>query len=382
MIITAFKLFSGSTIDGDDSWMVYVITSLLSMVSFVTYRYYKHKEIYIDIFILASVLVMTLFLLAYVCDVSFVETFSYITKSADRASSILILTATVVAYKYMHCREKQKSYFYFAVAVIDFFCMGIVHNVVGQWILVGVFMTYLLLARPTAKNIKRIATLLAVYMFVLSNICLITNYSTIVLTGIQLDIEHSTYLDIIIVICGCIFFRFWDRIPDDVNKEKLIMRRLYKVIKGGVFAYFMVFLLLTMDINHWVSIEDTITGKVIKSFANQLLGCMNSSVSGWYLLATKTNVVTFLLIIFSVFGMFYKAVKNTGYDKNETIMYIIVSGAFIAQMFFYTPEAIASVFYVLALVMAAFYKEKTVHLTTRGIVFDHRYITGGKNEKN
>lgn len=88
---------------------------------------------------------------------------------------------------------------------LELFLLGCNHSNISFWILGGTILLIPILLRPTALVFKRAMQMMFVFVFIISNMSLLTNYTGVLLVETSYDLEHSVYLDLLLAL-GCVLF--------------------------------------------------------------------------------------------------------------------------------------------------------------------------------
>ena len=121
--------------------------------------------------------------------------------------------------------------------------------------------------RTTAGLVKRDMQLLFIYLFLLSNMSLLTNYTKVIQANVSFDLEHSVYIELLLAIGGVFFFTQWDKIPEGIDLERLVTRKLRRMFRFLMIAIEIVFVGFILGGEKWKELPDKIGTGMIKSFA-------------------------------------------------------------------------------------------------------------------
>lgn len=296
--------------DGEVFLLVFVGTFLLTASGRKFYPYY------FDYIVYSGLLVSGVMLYYDLCGVESGSVLQmFIQNDADAASYMLLLGTTSVL-QYCECRERNKSFFYAGSAMISFLLLFLTQNIVGIGIMTLVFVAVPILFRPTVALVKRDMQLFFLYLFSLSNMGLIAEYSNFVDKEISYSLQNGVYLEVAMAAGGILFFLFWERIPEGVDTERLVLRRMRK----GYQILFRGLLFLAVA----VVIGDT-DGKLMNR-----TGCFRY-------LYERSGVCGPLLLAFVLAVSVGWLKRNYHPDKPVTVKLIILSGVFMVQLFFWEP---------------------------------------------
>ena len=369
MIMAAYKLIAATVIKGDSVlWNIGIALSMVCLYG--VYKWYRFDKFHLEILILLSMIPMAYILSCYILGDQIKVYFPYLAEDTGRIASLLIFIAVIDLFLYIDCQDKVRSYFYIAVAVLDYVCMALNDLKVSQWILLGVFIAYPIMLRPIASKVKKIMMMCLIYMLILSNMCLITNYTDIFRVAPTLDLEHSLNIDLVIAVGGYIFFKYWDRIPEDIDLNALVMRRFHKVLKMILTAYIGAFVLLMAGGSYWTQLKDTMGMEFIKGFGIPLAESVSRLRNGLFVLADQCGIVTVSLYALLLIVFINKARRNMGFDKSTTIVFSMLFGVYLIEIMFWMPGIACNMLYTGAMAMAAGYIEKYKHVESFGVRFE------------
>lgn len=348
--------------------------------------YFEWKEVkvvcgwYLDLILYAGLLVTGRLLLFYL-GVWETGWMSDLAEDSGRAASYLLLLCMVSVFRYCFCRDRMQSAFYLLVAAVNFFTLFINYNIPSLWIMVFVFFAIPVVMRPTAELVRRDMQLFFLYGFMLSNMSLLTNYTHQLLRKPELSLEHSIYLELLLAVGGLFFFRYWDRIPAGVDRDRLVLRKMRRGYLFVLKLLGIVFAILILGGGAWAGLPDTPDASVgpafVRSFAVPLNKAVGMGKSGWICCLENSGVSTLLLLILTVLlavGM----TSNHSFAKPQTAGYQLIALAFAAQTFFWPPDINVLPVYLLFTVWAVFYREQKQRVRTVKINFNKE---GKENEE-
>lgn len=110
-----------------------------------------------------------------------------------------------------------------------------------------------------------------IFLFMLCNMSLFTNYTKMFLVDIHYDIEQSVYLELLVVIGGFFFFKYWNRIPEGVDLRRLVMRKMRRGYQFLARMTSIIFVGIILGGNCWSNLPDSFGMAVVKGFAIPLV---------------------------------------------------------------------------------------------------------------
>lgn len=362
------KLFQGSE-KGAIDYQFQVVFITLSMLYFMLKEIKEFKTWYWDIILYAGLAVMGVMLFFYLGNMELAVNLPELMNDSGRAASYLLLPCIISVCRYCMCRDKMRSIFYLLIAVVSFFTLFINYNIVSLWLMAIVFLAVPVLMLPTAELVKRDMQLCLVYFFMMSNMSLLTNYTELIQKEMSLSLEHSVYLDLLLAVGGVFFFTYWDRIPEDADRERLILRKMRRGFRFVLKVLGIVFLSIVLGGNRWQQLPDTLGSSIVKSFAAPLIDEIDKNKNAWIYCMENSSISTLILLLFAAMTI-ARLRKNYGFDKPQTSVFLLISLIFLAQLFFFVPSVNVLPIYLLILVMAVFYREEKQRMVVSKINFE------------
>lgn len=287
---------------------------------------------HLDLILYCGLAVMTVFLLGYLCNPKIGEIL-ILWGNRAAASSYLLLVATVGVLQYCTSKIPMQSYFYAMCTFVSFFLLGCNHSIISFWIMGITILLIPILLRPTALLFKRAMQMLFAFLFLISNMSLVTNYTKLLLVETSYDLEHSVYLDLLLALGGVLFFHFWDRIPEKVRLDKIVLRKLYRVEKRLVKTCLMILLLLLMGGSAWQSLDGSrMSIKALQGFAVPLWKEIEGNQSFLYHCVDKQGVLGAFLCIMVVLTAIECVSRSFGWDKKMQGLFDVVLSGILLQL--------------------------------------------------
>lgn len=365
VISAVIKLFSNSD-EGwiDFSWNAEVIA--LAVICLLVSSGIEFKIFYLDLLSYSGLLAAGLYLLGSIeggIRSSIIE--SFLTHSAG-VSSYFLLVGMVSVYAYCVCRDKMRSVFYLMVSGISFLVLFLNHNIISLWLMGIYFLAVPVMLRPTAILVKRIMQLFFVYLFMLSNMSLLTEYTQFIQSEISYSLEHSVYIDLLVAAGGLVFFHYWDRIPEGMDLERLVLRKMQKAYRFVLTTVILVFMVVILG-GDWAALPEGISYDMVKSFAVPLAEAVGRNESGILQCFRTIGVLPGIFLIVSIVLFTGRMHRNYASDKPVTAILILISGIFQIQLLFWNPGIHNIVCYFYLLATACFYKEEREQMESVGI---------------
>lgn len=361
IILMIGRLFQNSA-DGTSAYQLPVILISLSLLYFSFKRLKTIKSLYFDLLLYLSLIVEAMLLYGFISGISVKELFISNVADSGGIASFLLLPCMVSTYQYCMCRDRLRSWFYLMTAVISYFTLFLNHNIVSFWLMAVVFLAIPLVLRTTAGLVKRDMQLLFIYLFLLSNMSLLTNYTKVIQANVSFDLEHSVYIELLLAIGGVFFFTQWDKIPEGIDLERLVTRKLRRMFRFLIIAIEIVFVGFILGGEKWKELPDKIGTGMIKSFAVPLAGEAGNVTSGFLMMLRQDIIGSALILVIAVL-LIIRIRKNHNFGKSVTNILGLFSAVFGVEILLWMPCAWSLPFYLMIVVLAAFYKEEIIKVT-------------------
>lgn len=328
------------------------------------------KEIYFEILLYSALVVFALLLMKYFCGDGADAVAAILLKDKSGISSYTILVCIVGLRQYLMCRDKMRSFFYMGVLITGFLVLFVNQSRVSIWIMALIFVAIPLILRPTAELVKKDMTVFFVYLFMLCNMSLLTNYTDLLLVDVTYDLEQSVYLELLVALGGIFFFRYWDRIPEGVDLNRLVLRKMRRGYQFLIKLMCIVFVGILLGGNNWNGLQDGFGMKAVKGFAVPLVNEVYQGKSTFYLCFEQFGVVGSLMLVSVCVFLITGLKKNFRFDKPVTGILLLISGAFGLQLLFWKVSISTLPVYWIFTVLAVSYKEEKEKITSNKIKFE------------
>lgn len=322
----------------------------------------RFRQVYFDVILYGGLLLCTVFLFPHFTGIQVKGYGELADKGA--AASCFLLICMVGVYQYCFCRDRLRSYFYLAVSAVGFLALLINQHIVSFWLMTVYFIAMPVLLRPTAQLVKKNAQMFFLFGFMLSNMSLLTGYTQAILTELSYSLEHSVYLDLLLAAGGILFFHFWDKIPEGIDLDRLVMRKMRRVYKGLLWAFGILFAGIVLGADRWAAFGGEMLEEAWKGFAIPLVEAVRQEESGFYFCFQEAGVAAgIFMIVFFIF-LIGRMRRNYGLDKPVTGILTLMSIIFMVQLLFWKPAGNMLAVYFILLLFAAFQKEEKSRLVS------------------
>ncbi len=322
----------------------------------------QFRRVYFDMLLYCGLLFCAVFLFPHFTGIK-VGGYGAMEDKGAAASCFLLICMTGV-YQYCFCKERLRSFFYLAVTAVGFLALLVNQNIVSLWLMTAYLIAMPVALRPTAQMVKRNAQMFFLFGFMLSNMSLLTGYTTMILTELSYSLEHSVYLDLLLAAGGILFFHYWDEIPGGVDLERLVMRKMRRAYKGVLMAVGIIFVGILISSDRWCAAGDGMLGTAWKGFALPLTESAGQGESGFYFCFSEVGVIAGIFAVIFFIFMLGRMRRNYELDKPVTGILVLMSIVFMIQLLFWKPETNTLTIYFALLLFAAFQKEEKVKMTS------------------
>lgn len=348
-------------------WTVSLAVIYLLISTGVKFRIHN-----LDLLLYSGLLVFGGLLYKYMCDSNFSRPIQLMADDSKAVASFTLLISSVSVLLYCSCKEKMRSVFYIGTAFISFLVLFINHNILSIWMQLVFFLAIPVLLRPTAELVKRDMQLLFVFLFLLSNMSLLTNYTNIIQIGLTLNLENSVYFDLMLAIGGICFFQYWERIPAGVDLNKLVLRRMRRGYLFLLKTIGIVFAGIVVGGDRWSRLPDGIGTNAVKGLAVPVIEEIKTGNGTLLLVMEKQGLTAGILLLLFIALMLAKLRKNYSFGRPVTGMLILISSLFMLQLLFWKPSVNTLPIYFILLMFAAFNQEEKQRISSKKINFTRK----------
>lgn len=290
----------------------------------------------------------------------------YMASDSARSASYLILISTVGVVQYCFCKDFLRSIFYYSVSFISFFVLFLNGNMVGIFIVGVILFIIPLFTKPTAALIKKNVQMIFTFLFLLSNMPLIITFLKLTEMKQIVTLEGSIYIDLLIALGGLIFFHYWEKIPksetsDKINLETLehyMMEDIQKVYRNIVIGVGLIAASIVTIGNQWSNLPKSMVIAPFKKLAVAFSAEVSLRSGMFYECLSKQGLIIGIVLIVVMICMVKKVKQNICNECYFNTMVVLISCAGLLQMIVWKPFANTAPIYFIAMVFAAFYKEK------------------------
>ncbi len=322
------------------------------------------KLLYIDFILYGGLLASTVFMLPFFME----EQMDFFTKTlfqdAGAASSYFLLLSMFGVYRYCTCKDRLRSCFYLSVSGVAFFSLFLNHNVISFWLMSIYFIAMPVILRPTALLVKKDMQMFFFFVLMLSNMSLLTGYTKVIVKELSYSLEHSVYLDLLLAIGALFFFHYWDQIPEEIDLERLVMRKMRRGYQLLLKITGILFIGIVLGFDKWNKLGDGVFDTAFTGFAVPLSDSARQTESAFYVCFRDIGIiVSIFIIIFSIL-LADRMYRKFSFDRPVTGNMILISSIFMIQLFFWKPAVNTLAVYLILFFGAAFNIEEKVKVTS------------------
>lgn len=350
------KLFSTSQ-EGwiDFSWNAEMIA--LAVICLLVSSGAQFKTFYLDLLLYCGLLVAGVYLLCSLTDGLQSSVMEALLADHARISSCFLLVGMIAVYAYCACRDQMRSLFYMMVSAISFFVLFLNQNAISLWLMGIYFLMIPVMIRPTAVWVKRAMQLFFIYLFMLSNMSLLTEYTQIIRTEISYSLEYSVYMDLLIAAGGAAFFYYWDRIPEGVDLNRLVLKKMQKGYRFIAAMVLIIFVAIVIDGGRAV-LPEGMSYDMVRFLIVPLAEAAGHSKSGILQCFQAIGVLPGVLLLVSIALFMGRLRRNYAPDRPAVGILILISMFFLIQLFFWNPGIHNIVCYFYLLLTACFWQKE------------------------
>lgn len=318
----------------------------------------KIQKWYIDVLVYIGLFVSGATSLYYVGNEFIESLFSVVDRSSASNASVLVLIAIITIYAYCFDEDRLQSIIFLFCAGVNFFALLLNGNVVSCWLMMFVFFVIPVMYRPTAELIKKDMQLLFLYAFMLCNMSLLGNYTSMVQKGMKYSLKMSVYLEMVFAIGALIFFHYWDRLPEGTDYSKISMVKLQRRYKTAI-CFLGVVMGSSLCIgNRWNELSDEGINTFVKYLGTTLNDELSQQPGMLFICLTRCGVIVTIGLGWVLFVVIKKMLRSYHQDKTVTNILIILSIVFSIELIVWRISVVGIIAYVTVLFLGVFIKEE------------------------
>ncbi len=363
MLSVIYKLFQNpdkTTIDFSINAEVIAFALLYLLLSSGV----RMKLLYIDFILYGGLLASIVFMLPFFIE----EKMDFFTKTlfqdTGAASSYFLLLSMLAVYRYCTCKDRLRSWFYLSVSGVAFFSLFLNHNIISFWLMIIYFIAMPVMFRPTALFVKKDMQMLFLFVLMLSNMSLLAGYTQVLVKKLPYSLEHSVYLDLLLAIGALFFFHYWDQIPEKIDLERLVLRKMRRGYRLLLKIICILFIGIVLGLDKWKELGEGFFVTAFAGFAVPFSESVRQTESAFYTCFRDIGVVGSIFIIIFFILLADRMYRKFSFDRPVTGNMILISSFFMIQLFFWKPAVNTLTVYLILFFGATFYIEERVKVTS------------------
>ena len=268
-------------------------------------------------------------------------------------ASWLLLTICISTVLYCIERQKQWEWFFLGISATEFFVIFFYNDMTVICLTGMILLVIPLVFEPTVTLIRKNLILCFCFLFILSNIPLI---SAMVDGGFDRwnDLRYCIYLDILLSIAGIFVSTYWKKVPKDRDPELVLMKKFRYwymwILTAAVIILF--FCLLSGD--RMNGLPERLGKVTLEAFSILLLRSIDSNTSFFQMLLENYGIIGYGL--WSILLLSFMRMIYIKWRKANMIIkvYLFISSLFLLQSFFYKFQPISTPLYIIIMTLALF----------------------------
>lgn len=300
----------------------------------------------------SSIFVFAAILFCYLVNPKVTFLVDTIVRDSAITASYAILVATLSVLLYCTEKRRWKRIFSGTIAGISFFVLFLTDNIVGICIVGILFLMIPIAFTASAELVKRNMQMAFLYFFMLSNMSLLTNYTSLVKVETNYSLTSSVYLDICMAVAGILFFSHWEKLPTDYKLDEIIMVKFKKICRFLLKAVASAFFMLILLGGRVEALRDFAGRQVLVDFVKKLQTCY-LEMDGTLFTALEEYGIVGGLFITVLFGLIMVWLKRNFNNKSSTCAILtVISSMYLIQSFFIRQHMATTPVYIIFIIFA------------------------------
>lgn len=223
----------------------FLVAGLVLAFYLMTNRFTFYKY-YVNLLLISGAVVFSGMMIHTIGTTEFMMPIKLLMADKQTAVSYIFLISSLSAVKYCIEDKSENDSLYLLLSGIGYFLLFTNGSRMG--ILLGsvIFPAIPLLFGTRVRIVKRTVTVAFLYFFLLSNMSLIANYTTLLKVETTYQLMNSIYLDLCMAIAGVCFFTYWDKLSEGAEESDMELPEFKAVLqflcKAGAILFALFFL--------------------------------------------------------------------------------------------------------------------------------------------
>lgn len=255
----------------------------------------------------------------------------------------------------LYCNEKRDKWrkAYLIMAAFNYFVLFLQSDMTSIW-LAGFFLLGIPIAfSSTVSLVRRNFILCFAFLFLLSNMSLLQY-----VLKKPFDLKYSVCIDLFIIFVGILICKYWDKIPKDVNPDRILLKKVHRWYRQTASVFIFLFAVYILLGSRMEGLPERFGIKIWKAFGVFLRNSIHASQSVYQKFLEDYGVIGFFLWVFLTSLIIEKILKKWAQADTLRKIYFSLSVLFLAQSFFYQIQPISTPAFVILLVLALSEKRK------------------------
>ena len=325
------------------------------------------KPLYINILIGAGCVGMIIAAVYMVTDISVITDIFPIIKDGRAWSGYVLVIAMYAGDMLYRTRNSRLRRIYAAIIGLCYIELVLYGDAYCILLTVIYCIAVPAACMPTKALVSQYTKQLFALLFIASNMSLLTGYTEVIKHGTKLSLEAGIYIDIVIAIAGLVFTTYWERMPEEADEYRLVLKRMRKGYRAALYVAVAVVLVLVSGGKLWKPAEDSdmqgflsLTGQIVGSLTGR-----RSIVTG---LALSGDVVGAVLLLLLTALVTYRGVRRISIYRPRTSVLALMGCVYAVLVMTTGLNAGTAIVYGVTMVMAAYGHEDREKLRLHGYI--------------
>ena len=246
-------------------------------------------------------------------------------------STILLLANMIATLLFLEARGKALQYIYLLCGIVTDILLNLNNNYLGITVLGTFYIAIPIVLINSKANIKKSGIMLMTLMLITSNMSLIPFCIEDSKIAVALSLEESIYLDVVIAVLSLLFFNYWDKLPEKVDENLLLLNRFRKGITlFGIGYVFTIVSILCAKDSILSFPEEGIKGGVKLLFIPLIQSLKSENMISYMI--EQIDFVSLVLILLVLIGfLFFGYLRRKKYQSSINGIFLIAI-VFVAEM--------------------------------------------------
>jgi len=257
-----------------------------------------------------------------------------LTVTNDGIISYLLLVNVLSIANYILLEKVNKwSEAWLIPVAFNMFVMLLKQSHIANWIIVFLLLTVAAFFRPRASLIKKVGTLLFLFLFLWSNMSLVLNYTQWFQVEAIYSLEASVYMELFLALGGLLFFHFWDKLPENIDLHKISMVKMQVYFRMILGILVFIFLIFVTGGTVWQVLPEEGVKDFVRALALPLSSEITAGSSTIFTWILELGVVNVILILTWFYQLGLRLYKRCGIDWEKNNFFFLIYIVFLIEIF-------------------------------------------------